>query len=383
MENQNTASRFKIIVAGHVALDITPTFSDRYLGKTLQDIIRPGKLVNVGKAEFSPGGCVTNTGLALHKFGAEVILVAKTGDDMFGKMLVERYRALNVEPSFVISEADNTSYAIAIAPPGCDRVFLHDPAANHSFVEADIPDEMLAQAQFFHFGYPTLMRGFYKDDGAGFTRLYQRAKAAGLVTSVDMAAIDPEAEAAAVDWAGVLENTLPYVDFFMPSIEELCYMLDRPAYEEWQHRAAGRDICTVLSLEKDVKPLAKKTLRLGCRALLLKCGVAGLYLQTAPKEAMRQLPSMLGAGIWDDVSLFEKSFVPDRVRSTAGAGDTSIAAFLYGMTSGFTPDECLAVAAATGACCVTQYDTLSGLLPINELREKIQGGWKKQHYIQA
>ena len=73
--------------------------------------------------------------------------------------------------------------------------------------------------------------------------------------------------------------------------------------------------------------------------------------------------------------MLQPCFKADTVRSTAGAGDTSIAAFLAAVISGRKPEECVALACAEGACCVTTYDTLSGLKPLDELEEKIRKGW--------
>ena len=36
---------------------------------------------------------------------------------------------------------------------------------------------------------------------------------------------------------------------------------------------------------------------------------------------------------------------------------------------------CVALACAEGACCVTTYDALSGLKPLDELEERIRKGW--------
>lgn len=74
------------------------------------------------------------------------------------------------------------------------------------------------------------MRRFYLDDGEELVRLFKKVKSMGLTTSLDLVAVDPDSEAADMDWAKILERVLPYVDFFAPSIEELGYMLDRPLY---------------------------------------------------------------------------------------------------------------------------------------------------------
>ena len=81
---------------------------------------------------------------------------------------------------------------------------------------------------------------------------------------------------------------------------------------------------------------------------------------------------------WENQEGFEKSYVPEKIVSGTGAGDTSIAAFLTAVLEGFEPAECLRFATAMGACCVADYDALSGLKSFAELLEKIKQGWKKQ-----
>ena len=84
---------------------------------------------------------------------------------------------------------------------------------------------------------------------------------------------------------------------------------------------------------------------------------------------------------WKGKEGFEPSFEPDTVVSATGAGDTSIAAFIKAMLDGCGPLECIRLAAATGASCVTAYDALSGLLSFEELRQKMEAGWEKQNII--
>lgn len=77
---------------------------------------------------------------------------------------------------------------------------------------------------------------------------------------------------------------------------------------------------------------------------------------------------------------FEKSYVPERILSGTGAGDTSIAAFLTAMLERYPLEEAMQLATATGASCVAAYDALSGLHPLDELSEKIKNGWKKNEF---
>ena len=370
----------KIVVAGHVSLDLTPKFNMKTGVSSIGDVIKPGKLVNVGKVAIAPGGCVTNTGLALKKFGADVRLIAKVGKDEFADILYEKYREQGSEPNFIVSEDDATSYTIVIAPKGCDRAFLHDSAANDSFKEEDIDYEVVKEADYFHFGYPTLMKEFYRSDKDELQNMYRKVKKLNLITSLDVTAVDPESETADIDWNKRLSEVLPYVDLFMPSIEELCFMLDREKYYEMQKRGSD-DVCLYLSLSEDVIPMAEKVLNLGCKGVLIKCGAAGLFLMTADSSRMKELSENVSVEKWADKKIFQNSYVPDRILSGTGAGDTSIAAFIYGMCNEMSPEDTLKIAAGTGASCITEYDTLSGLLSIEALKNKIQNGWKEQNFI--
>jgi sugar/nucleoside kinase (ribokinase family) len=114
-----------------------------------------------------------------------------------------------------------------ISPPGSDRRFLHHPGANDDFSAQDVSEEALQDAHLFHFGYPPLMANMYSNGGRQLLELFQRAKSHGLTTSLDMAYPDPESAAGRADWRAILHNVLPYVDIFVPSLEEILYMLWR------------------------------------------------------------------------------------------------------------------------------------------------------------
>lgn len=372
----------KVICAGHICLDITPVFPDYKAGK-LTDIFQPGKLIEVGAADIHTGGSVANTGLAMKLLGADVSLMGKIGTDAFGDIILNGLNQQDAGADMIRDPAESTSYSAVIAVPGIDRIFLHNPGANNAFYAADIPEERLREAAHFHFGYPTLMASMYRNGGEELARLMKRARDAGCSTSLDLAAVDPDTEAGQADWSGILARTLPYVDFFVPSFEELCFMLDRKRYNELQERAAGKDICSVLDLERDVRPIADRCMDLGVKVLLLKCGAPGIYLRTASESILQTIPERNGldARLWADRDQFERSYQPDRILSGTGAGDTSIAAFLTAMLNGESPDMTLHLAAATGACCVAAVDALSGLRPLEELKKRIAAGWKKTNRI--
>jgi sugar/nucleoside kinase (ribokinase family) len=370
--------RNRVIVAGHVCLDITPIFSSQKPGK-LEQILVPGKLIHMEEADVHTGGCVSNTGLAMRLLGVDVTLMGKVGKDNFGQALTNIFKEHGVEDGLIIDEASTTSYSIVIAPPGVDRMFLHHPGANDTFSSDDIKDELLDDVVLFHFGYPPLMRQMYINDGEELIKLYKRLKSKGIVTSLDMAAVDSNSEAGRQDWKKILNRLMPYVDIFAPSAEELCYMLDSEKFGEWSKRAAGRDLTEILRINEDIDPLGRQLIDMGAKIVIIKCGSPGLYYRTAPENDI----ASIGKGFisnpsnWGDRSGFEKSYKPDRVMSATGAGDTTIAAFLASIINDYPLDKCLQMATATGASNVTEYDALSGLMTFPELEKKILEGWPK------
>ncbi len=370
----------KVIVAGHICLDITPVFPENK-ENNISDILSPGKLIHMNSADVHTGGAVANTGLGMKRLGADVSLMGKVGNDAFGEIVLHILKEYDADKGMLVTEGETTSYSVVIAVPGIDRIFLHHPGANDTFTLEDIPEKALEDVALFHFGYPPLMQKMY-EEGDELLKIMKKMKSLGIATSMDMAMVDPNSKAGQADWKGILEKVLPYVDFFVPSAEELCCMLDRPRYEEWQRRANGRDVVEILDIEKDVKPLAEKCLALGVKVLLIKCGAPGLYYCTSGEEGVTNVGKRISlkASDWASKEGFEASYKPNKVLSGTGAGDTSIAAFLTAMLEGYSLEECMQLATATGACCVEAYDALSGLKSFEELQQKINAGWEKNRF---
>lgn len=369
--------RKRVICAGHVCIDITPVIS---AGKAdhIEEVLQPGKLLNVGAADISLGGSVSNTGLGMKVLGNDVSLMGKIGDDAFGDIIADMYGKYGASDGLIRQAEDSTSYSVVLAIPGIDRIFLHHPGANDTFCAEDIPWEKVEEAALFHFGYPPLMASMFAADGDELVKIMRKAQESGTATSLDLAAVDPNSESGKADWKKILRKTLPYVDFFVPSAEELCYMLDRKRFYEWKKRAGGGDVCDVITAE-DIRPLADICMEYGCKVLVIKCGAPGMYLRTASQTILKGISPKIAlqTDIWADQDFFEKSYKPDRILSGTGAGDTSIAAFLTSVLEGDAPEWAMHYAAATGASCITELDAISGLRPLPELRAKIEAGWEK------
>ena len=328
-----------------------------------------------------PGGAVANTGLAMKHLGVDVRLMGKIGKDELGTLILNCLEKYGAAEGMILADQEKTSYSVVLAIPGIDRVFLHDPGANVNFSGSDLDFEAIKEADLFHFGYPTLMQNMYRNQGEEMARMFRQIKEGGTAISLDMAAIDPASKAAGADWKGILGNILPYVDFFVPSAEELCFMLDGERYREWTRRADGRDVTEVIRV-RDVKPLGQMALDMGARVVLIKCGALGIYYRTACKNGIEDMCRQLNLSMeaWKGKEGFEPSFEPDTVVSATGAGDTSIAAFLASVLGEADLKEAVEMAAAEGACCVAAYDALSGLRSLEEMKERIRKGWSKREY---
>ena len=274
------------MVAGHICLDITPKFPET-ITPDPAEIFKPGKLTNVDNAILSVGGPVSNTGMAMAKIGLDVRLNGKVGDDSFGNIIKELL-GKEAAKSFKTAAGQNTSYSIIMALPGVDRFILHNPAMNDTFGSEDINYNDAKDCCLFHFGYPNLMKRIYENNGSELTEIYKRVKSLTLTTSLDMSFIDPASEAGNADWLKIMRNTLPFVDIFMPSIEEITFMLDRKLFDKRRTQASNDD--PVLFYQpQDYSNISEILLEMGVKIVTLKSGINGYYLRSASADKIAQL----------------------------------------------------------------------------------------------
>lgn len=345
-----------IMIAGHVCLDMTPRFPMHS-----QCSLAPGSLIRVEDLHRSVGGAVANTGLALHQLGVNTRLMGRMGDDQTG---FEILRLLNKISSSLTQDmiqipGESTSYSIVISPPNVDRLFLHNPGCNDQFSASDITFKTDHDTRILHFGYPPIMRTIYQNNGDELVNLFTQAHAIGMATSLDMCSVDAHSDAGKVDWKCWLKNVLEHVDFFVPSLDELLFMMGIPETS-----------ITINLLESVTDTL----LDWGVRIVLLKLGDQGLYLRTTSNEQSLQ---QIGMGLladtkcWQSRSIYAPCFEVEVV-STNGAGDYTIAGFLAGILANQNPLATLQSAIGSGASHVANPTQLP---PWQTIQDKINLGW--------
>jgi sugar/nucleoside kinase (ribokinase family) len=369
----------KAVVAGYFCLDIAPNLDHLPAGK-FRTLFQPGRLLQVGEAKFSGGGVVSNTGLVLHRLGIPTHFISKVGADPFGRALCEIVAKQDqaLLEGIQIDESESTSYTLIFDPPGVDRSFINYTGTNDTFSFNDIDFDVIANAHLFHFGYPPGMRQFYLNDGNDLVALYKKVKSFGTTTSLDTSLPDPTREGGRIDWKLILQRTLPYVDIFHPSIEELLFMMHSETYEALAESPGGAIAAVTPTLLTD---LSDELLDLGVNIVLIKLGHRGAYLRTGDKPALlrmgRAAPQDLSS--WKNQELWAPCFQV-KVTGTTGSGDATIASFLSAILRNTPVQQALTMAVAVGACSVESPDSLSGVLSWENTADRIDRGWPRHPF---
>ena len=354
-----------VIVAGSVCLDLIPALPADEAGLRF----RPSMVVRTGPARIGPGGCVSNTGTALARLGAPVRLIGKVGDDAFGGIVGDLLGDVG-DCRLIVAPGETTSHSFVLSPPGHDRMILNHPGANNSFTAADIPDDALRGATLFHFGYPPAMGRMFEDSGRYLVELLRKARAAGLVTSLDMSYPDPASPGGQADWRQILGATLPLVDVFMPSLAEAVLVM-RPA-------GAPAGPAVEDAPVEEISRLGAQFLALGAGIAIIKAGARGLYLRTAGRARLATLAGALGLDLdaWVGRELWSNVFETTPV-GTTGAGDATAAGLLFGLAGGMSPEETITAGCAVGESSVEAADAVSAVRPWAQTAARVAAGWPR------
>jgi sugar/nucleoside kinase (ribokinase family) len=363
------------IVAGHICLDIIPRFTTD-AGGDLSAYLSPGRLSEVGPVTLSTGGAVANTGLNLKRLGVDTRLMGKIGGDLFGQAIMDIVRSHGPEltEGMAVVPPEISSYTVVINPPHIDRMFLHCAGANRTFGAADVRYDLVEEARILHFGYPPLLGRMYAEGGREMLEMFRRAKGLGVTTSLDLTMPDPAGPSGQVDWAAIMQRVMPYVDLFVPSVEEWMFMVDRTRFDALSAAVGSAGMLDALQVA-EIRALAQVALDMGAKVVVLKLGERGVYMQTAQKLADLGRGTPANVITWQAQELWAPCFLPDRLVGTTGAGDATIAGFLAAWLRDLGPARALAIAAAVGACNVEAADALSGVRSWAETLARIDAGW--------
>ena len=366
----------RAVVAGTIALDIIPRFPEDACSR--DELLVAGKTIYIDGIDVALGGLVANTGIAMSHLGADVTLVSKVGGDSFGVVVRNLMEQAGVKYELKVVPELGTSTTIVTVPKASDRIFWHRRGASQEYSSDDLDEKMLAEAELFHFGYPTGMKCMYIDGGRRLRELYQTAKSAGLTTSMDLSIPGLTSESAKADWKHILAETLPYTDIFLPSLEETLFLFHREYYLDVLARAGSEYAVDYIDLSI-LQQLGDEILALGAKVFGLKLGKKGIYLRTADASAFDKFGA-LGALVdksWWNRELLEPPYQPEQMCSTNGAGDTAIAGFLTGIMNGWTPERCLKLATGAAAFRIESPQAVQAVCSTERVMERTAVGWRK------
>lgn len=296
-------------------------------------------LVRIKAEAEGTGGGAANVLLALAAFrtGLPLYALGLVGTDRHAETVRAAVRAAGADlTGFKSTDRAPTAHTHVMNLPGDSRTFFYHPGTNDLLAEDDITVEAAAAkgAAIFYLGYLNLLGMLDEIDaqGTGAARVLSRARAAGMVTAVDLVSTDrPEFRSA-------VEAALPQIDYlFLNEVEAA--------------RATGlpTDPADEASLAAAARQLLSQGVR---RAVILHTPALGLWFG-ADGTALTRRPDPV---------------MPEDIVSPVGAGDAFAAGCLYGIHENWPPDACLrlghraAAAALKGATATESIPPLSALL---------------------
>ena len=123
-------SQAKIVVVGSVNTDMVVK-SERIPG--------PGETVTGGTFFMPAGGKGANQAVAAARLGAQVTLVAKVGDDMFGHQAIENFKKEGICTDHIVLDSENaTGVALILVDEAGENCISVAPGANFAITPADV-----------------------------------------------------------------------------------------------------------------------------------------------------------------------------------------------------------------------------------------------------
>ena len=286
-----------VLCGGNAGADVT--------ARPIRAIPGKGKLGLIDSIGLFTGGCAVNSGIALARLGMKPTIGTAVGRDGFGEFLLRRLRENRVDlgGAQVVGGFQSSSTVVLVTPDG-ERSFLHTEGASGAITDRMFPDSLLKKHRILH------LSGFFllpRLDGPPARRLLARAKKLGLTTSFD-SCWDPRRR-----WR-LAKMCLPFVDYYLPSIEE-----------------AGETFGS-----RDPRTIAERAFAAGVRkVVVLKRGSKGCYALPRGGSPV-ELPAF-----------------KVKVVDATGAGDCFDGGFLAGILRGFDLRDALRLGNAAGALNVS------------------------------
>lgn len=286
------------------------------------EIVYNGDQTLVDAIVIKPGGDSCNNALDLQKLGNRVTYVGRVSYDAIGAYLMNVCSDAGVDMSHVVrTETPHAKMNILINAEG-KRHFLYDPGTSREFTADDIDLALLDCCRIVTVGSAFHMPRF---DGEGTRTLFMEAKKRGVVTAMDVTKDHSNR------WTGILDPCYPYLDYFLPSIEQA-------------EKIAGTS---------DEREIADFLLAKGVKNVVVKLGERGSFFKNAEEE-------------------FYCGCFRVPVVETTGAGDAFVAGFLTGLLKGKNHKDCVVTGTACSAAVIQSVGANAGMKTLPEIEDFIR-----------
>ena len=275
-------------------------------------------------------GTAAGTSVDMAKLGLDVLAMGAVGEDAAGNFIVDTMERYGIDTSGLVRKTGvQTSATMLPIRPNGERPALHVLGANAALTEDDIDLDAIANAKHLHFGGVYLMPQL---DGEPTARILKHAQEHDVPVSLDLIAIDRP------DLLQILQPSLPYVDYFMPGLEE----------------------ARLISGLDDRLAVIAFFLDLGVKMTVFKMGSEGSSI------AWR-----------NEAGRIEEIRVPAlqaTVVDSTGCGDAYCAGFIAGLLKGWDIVDCARLGTAAAGLVITGLGSDAGIVDFDQTLAYMNSG---------
>lgn len=296
--------------------------------ETVTEYPEKGVLSPVNSITMHNGGNAMTASINLKKLGVESAIIGMIGNDTFGDFLKSRLVESGVNTTGLkTNDQVQTSASVLMIDKQFERSFFHTVGTNAVFSEKDIDYSIIDACDMVFVTGTFLMDAF---DGIETMKFLKKCKEMGKTTFLDVCWDAKD------KWGELLDTSIPYIDYLMPSIDEAIHM-------------AGKE---------ELEDIADVFVRKGAKNIIIKLGSKGSYLRKENEKSG---------------NIFPPYHIENPV-DTTGAGDSFCSGFLAAFARGESLDECMNFANATGAHCVMAKGATSGIKTYEKIKRFMENG---------
>ncbi|MCC7024301.1 MAG: sugar kinase [Thermomicrobiales bacterium] len=281
--------------------------------------IPPGQDIDLlEEIRLTVAGTAAGTSVDLAKLGADVLAMGAIGDDATGNFIVDTMNRYGIDTLGLRRKRDvQTSATMLPIRPNGERPALHVRGANADLTIEDVDFEAIASARHLHFGGTYLMPGL---DGEPTATILAFAREQGVPSTLDVLAT------ARPDLLEIVAPALPFIDYFMPSLDE----------------------ARMISRRYDRREVIRFFLDRGVRHTIFKMGAEG--------------SSVAWRGAGGEIEEIRVPAFRAPVVDSTGCGDAYCAGFIVGLLRGWALVECARFGTAAAGLVITGLGSDAGIV---------------------